>query len=177
MRSIGPAVTREPSPAFLRNSNGRLDFPGPTQEASWIPRRNSSSFPDSSVGKESAWVWSLGWVDPWIETIPWRKERLPTPVFWPGEFHGLNSQWGRKELDATEWLSLSLFLACICCIWFLSSNFLLFPSLFAQELLFQEAFSGSSKQVPSLWFLPKHHELLPSHFALSHSILFVCFPF
>ena len=34
MRSIGPAVTREQSPAFLRNSNGRLDFPGPTQEAS-----------------------------------------------------------------------------------------------------------------------------------------------
>ena len=31
---IGPAVTREQSPAFLRNSNGRLDFPGPTQEAS-----------------------------------------------------------------------------------------------------------------------------------------------
>ena len=34
MRSIGPAVTREQSPAFLGNSNGRLDFPGPTQEAS-----------------------------------------------------------------------------------------------------------------------------------------------
>ena len=32
-RSIGPAVTREQSPAFLRNSNGRLDSPGPTQEA------------------------------------------------------------------------------------------------------------------------------------------------
>ena len=32
MRSIGPAVTREQSPAFLRNSNGRLDLPGPTQE-------------------------------------------------------------------------------------------------------------------------------------------------
>ena len=32
-RSIGPAVTREQSPAFLRNSNGRLDLPGPTQEA------------------------------------------------------------------------------------------------------------------------------------------------
>ena len=31
--SIGPAVTREQSPAFLRNSNGRLDLPGPTQEA------------------------------------------------------------------------------------------------------------------------------------------------
>src|SRR5574341_521482 len=33
MRSIGPAVTREQCPAFLRNSNGRLDLPGPTQEA------------------------------------------------------------------------------------------------------------------------------------------------
>ena len=32
MRSIGPAVTREQSPAFLHNSNGRLDFPGPTQD-------------------------------------------------------------------------------------------------------------------------------------------------
>src|SRR5574337_918860 len=41
MRSIGPAVTREQSPAFLRNSNGRLDLPGPTQEAACIPRRNA----------------------------------------------------------------------------------------------------------------------------------------
>ena len=30
-----------------------------------------------------------------------------TPVFWPGEFHGLCSPWGRKELDTTERLSLS----------------------------------------------------------------------
>ena len=29
------------------------------------------------------WNRSLGWED------PWRMERLPTPVFWPGEFHGL----------------------------------------------------------------------------------------
>ena len=21
--------------------------------------------------------------------IPWRRDRLPTPVFWPREFHGL----------------------------------------------------------------------------------------
>ena len=31
---LGPAVTREQSTAFLRNSNGRLDLPVPTQEAS-----------------------------------------------------------------------------------------------------------------------------------------------
>ena len=24
------------------------------------------------------------WVHPWIGKIPWRKERLHTPVFWPG---------------------------------------------------------------------------------------------
>ena len=36
----------------------------------------------------------------------WRRERLPTPVFWPGVFHGVCSPWGRNELDMTEWLSL-----------------------------------------------------------------------
>ena len=35
-----------------------------------------------------------------------RRERLPTPVFWPGEFHGLYSPRGQKELDTTEQLSL-----------------------------------------------------------------------
>ena len=29
-----------------------------------------------------------------------------TPVFWPGEFHGLYSPWGHKESDTTEQLSL-----------------------------------------------------------------------
>jgi len=36
------------------------------------------------------------------------NSRLPTPVFWPGEFHRLYSPWGHKELDTTERLSLSL---------------------------------------------------------------------
>ena len=39
--------------------------------------------------------------NPWVGNIPWRREQLPTPVFWPGEFHGLYSLWGRKELDMT----------------------------------------------------------------------------
>ena len=33
-------------------------------------------------------VQSLGWED------PWRRERLPTPVFWPGELHGQRSLVG-----------------------------------------------------------------------------------
>ena len=27
--------------------------------------------------------------DPSVGKISWRRERLPSPVFWPGEFHGL----------------------------------------------------------------------------------------
>ena len=41
------------------------------------------------------------WVRSLVGKIPWRRERLPTPVFWPGEFHGL-FPWGHKESDMTE---------------------------------------------------------------------------
>ena len=44
----------------------------------------------------------------WVGKIPWRRERLPTPVFWPGEFHGVYSPWGHKESDTTEHPSLLL---------------------------------------------------------------------
>ena len=47
-------------------------------------------------------ILSLGWED------PREKERLPTPVFWPREFHGLYSPWGRKEANTTKRLSLSV---------------------------------------------------------------------
>ena len=43
---------------------------------------------------------------PWMRKIPWRRERLPTPAFWPEEFHGLYSLWGHKESDTMEQLSL-----------------------------------------------------------------------
>ena len=49
------------------------------------------------------------WVRSWVGKIPWRRERLPTPVFWPGEFHRLYNPWGHQESDTTERLSLSLF--------------------------------------------------------------------
>ena len=29
--------------------------------------------------------------DPWVGKIPLRRESLPTPVFWPREFYGLDS--------------------------------------------------------------------------------------
>ena len=51
-------------------------------------------------------MWERPGFDPWVGKIPWRRERLPTPVFWPGEFDGLYSLWGHKESDTTERLSL-----------------------------------------------------------------------
>ena len=44
--------------------------------------------------------------DPRVGKFPCRREKLPTPVFWPGEFHGLYSPWGCKESDTAERLSL-----------------------------------------------------------------------
>ena len=49
------------------------------------------------------WVQSRSWED------PLEKGKATHSVFWPGEFQGLYSPWGRKELDMTERLSLSLF--------------------------------------------------------------------
>ena len=44
------------------------------------------------------WVQSLRWEDP-------LEKGKATPVFWPGEFHGLCSPWEHRELDITEQLS------------------------------------------------------------------------
>ena len=64
-------------------------------------------FPCGSAGEESACnAGNLGSI-PGLGRSSMRRERLPTPVFWPGEFHGLYSPWGRKESDTTERLSLS----------------------------------------------------------------------
>ena len=58
-----------------------------------VKQRNG--LPCVSAGKESACnEGDLG-------SIPGlgRREWLPTPVFWPGEFHGPFSLWDHKELD------------------------------------------------------------------------------
>ena len=48
--------------------------------------------------------------DPWVGTIPWRREWQPTSVFLPREYHGQkslvgNSPRGPKESDTTEQLT------------------------------------------------------------------------
>ena len=63
------------------------------------------------------------WDLPWVGKILWRRERLPTPLFWPGEFYGLYSPWGRKESDMTERLSLHFH----CIISWINNLFFHFP--------------------------------------------------
>ena len=46
---------------------------------------------------------------PWVRKVPWRRKRLPTPVFLPRKSQGQRSlegysPWGHKELDMTEHL-------------------------------------------------------------------------
>ena len=59
----------------------------------------------AQLAKNPPATWGPGF-DPWVGKIPWRRERLLTPVLWPGEFHGLYSPWGHKESDMTEQPSL-----------------------------------------------------------------------
>ena len=49
-------------------------------------------FPDSSVGKESVCNAGDPQFDFWVRKIPWRRERLPTPVFL-----GFPCGWASKE--------------------------------------------------------------------------------
>ena len=59
MRSIGPAVTREQSPAFLHNSNGRLELPGPTVKKAECQR----------IDAFELWCWRR------LLRVPWTARR------------------------------------------------------------------------------------------------------
>ena len=51
---------------------------------------------------QETWVRSLGWEE------PLKKGKATHSSILAGEFHGLYSLWGCKELDMTEQLALSL---------------------------------------------------------------------
>ena len=96
-----------PSMGFPRQEYwSGVPSPSPTPTSSWSKATYSLSFLSP---------WWLSWYrihlqcrrpgfDPWVGKMSWRREWLPTPVFWPEEF----SPWGRKELDMPEGLSLPL---------------------------------------------------------------------
>ena len=68
----------------------------------FLPPLGLMGFPHSSAGKESTCnAADLGLI-PGLGRSPGEGKRLHTPVFWPGEFHGLYSPQGRKESDTAE---------------------------------------------------------------------------
>ena len=54
------------------------------------------SFPGGSMVKNPPAVQELQetMLDPWVRKVPWKREWQPTPVFFPGEFHGQRSLMG-----------------------------------------------------------------------------------
>ena len=91
--------------------------------------------------------WGRPGFNPWVGKIPWRRESLPIPVFWPRKFHGLYGSWGCKELDTTEWLSLSQATIALFCL----LNTILHP---------QSIFPAVLSVVPAFWVLYKWFRLI-----------------
>ena len=82
------------------------------ERALWMGRKEEETHQEHSTGLVASLVAQMvknlpamqerPGFDHWVGTIPWRREWQPTPVFLPGEFHGLYSPWSRKELDTTD---------------------------------------------------------------------------
>ena len=77
----------------------------PLEKGIGYPLQYSWGFPGGSAGEESACnVGDLGLILG-LGRSPWRRERRPTPVFWPGKFHGLYIVHGVTK----NWIPLSDF--------------------------------------------------------------------
>ena len=72
-----------------------------------LPTSVFLGFSSGSVGTDSTWNARHWGSISGLRRSPGEGKGLPTPVFWPGEFHGLCSRWGLRELDTTERLSVS----------------------------------------------------------------------
>ena len=83
-------------------------------DSSSIP--GSGRSPGEGIGYPLQYSWASLWLswqrihlqcrrpefNSWVGKIPWRRESIPTPVFWPREFHGLYNPWGHEESDMIE---------------------------------------------------------------------------
>jgi len=86
--------------SFMPSTSPQADRFG---EIAWLLHINNTLFNCSGLALWLSWERILlqckrPGFDPWVGQIPWRRERLPTPVFWPGEFHGLYTHGVAKSL-------------------------------------------------------------------------------
>ena len=96
-----PKNTRVGSLSFSSRSSQARNRTGVSCNAGgffthWAMREVFLGFPCGSAGKESTCIAGDLGFSPWVGKIPRRRERLPSLVFWHGEFHGLCSPWDRK---------------------------------------------------------------------------------
>ena len=72
-----PPVMQETPVQFLGWENPSGEGIGYSLQYSWASL--VAQLVKSPPAMEETWIRSVGWV----RKIPWRRERLPTPVFWP----------------------------------------------------------------------------------------------
>ena len=67
-------------------------------------------FPVSSAGKEPACNAGGSQFNSWVRKMPWRRDRLPTPVFWgfPGGSIGKEYTCNAGDLGLIPGLGISL---------------------------------------------------------------------
>ena len=118
---VGVRVLRVPSPCV------QYCLPGDEQVTLGAGRRPQDSPSWALIGNQSLGGISTGFpgvaqtvknlqcrrprFGSWVRKIPWRRDRLPSPVFWPGKCQGPRSRagyspWGRKESGTAERLTL-----------------------------------------------------------------------
>ena len=108
----------------------------------------------------------------WVGKIPWRRERLPTPVFWPGEFHGLYNPHGVRLFSPPQ---LSDFHFHNNVSAFQISRFTFFFSLIGDSRL-KSCFSADKVQSTSLGVEDSKASFTPGELLLFLTlVLFVCF--
>ena len=100
-----PKVTRQ----IIRQKGSNTGPPASSGVFSFIPEfqflEPLDNFPGDSDGKESEICLQcriLGF-NPFVQKIPWRRERLLPPLLLPGQFHGQRSlagysPWGCKRV-------------------------------------------------------------------------------
>ena len=89
---VGPQNYVLPSMLFSGSSAGK-EFACNAEDLGSIP--GSGRSPGEGIGYPLQYSWASlvaqlvknppAMQDPWVGKIPWRRERLLTPVFWPGE--------------------------------------------------------------------------------------------
>ena len=135
-------------------------------------------FPCGSAGKKIRLQYGRPGFNPWVGKIPWRRERLPTPIFGPGEFHWLYSPWDHRVrhdwVTFTFWV-VSILLFEITHFFIAEAHLLLFGHYVMSESLWPHGLQHASLLCPppssgicsdlcplSRWCCLTSHPLTPS---------------